>query len=355
MSFSDMYRRAVESSAKELGKHHSDKASHASKRADIQRRISSANQSASRASSVSSKKSYLNTAIRLQGDLVSIEKKMADTEGKIANAQKKLGEAQTKLANEELKESKKRQSVLDQATKSSERAMRSVVSKLRAHDGIHIATQATIKKLTELPEKIKVLFLAANPMDEPELRLDEEVRAIAGTIRKAKHRDSVELLSVWAVRPADVLQALNEHNPQIVHFSGHGSDLDEIGFLDDVGNAKWVSKDAIVQLMMASAAGIRLVFFNTCYSSNQAQAVTQHVEAAIGMNTEIGDEAARVFAAQFYSAIGFGLSLQQAFSQARALVMMEGIDEENTPELFVRDGLAATEIFIVRPPSSEVD
>lgn len=350
-----MYRRDVESRAKEIGRLQSDKASQASKRADVQRKIGAANQSASRTSSASSQKSYLNTAIRLQGELVSVEKKIADIEGKIANAQKRLGDAQTKLSNEELKESKKRQSVLDNAAKASERAMRSVVSKLRTHDDLHVATDAKIKKLTELPEKITVLFLAANPLDEAELRLDEEVRAITGTIRKSKHRDSVALVSVWAIRPADVLQALNEHNPQIVHFSGHGSDQDEIGFQDDAGNAKWVSKDAIVQLMMASAGGIRLVFFNTCYSRNQAEAVVQHVEAAIGMNTEIGDDAARVFAAQFYSAIGFGLSLQQAFDQARALVMMEGIEEENTPELFVQSGLDPTEVFLVMPSPGLAD
>ncbi|MNE92943.1 hypothetical protein D3C80_1907300 [compost metagenome] len=103
--------------------------------------------------------------------------------------------------------------------------------------------------------------------------------------------------------------------------------------------------------MMASSSDIRLVFFNTCYSYNQAEAVTKHVEAAIGMNTSIGDEAARVFSSQFYSSIGFGLSIKSAFEQAKALVMMEGLDEEDTPELFVQDGLDASDLIIVRPES----
>lgn len=102
--------------------------------------------------------------------------------------------------------------------------------------------------------------------------------------------------------------------------------------------------------MMASSSDIRLVFFNTCYSYNQAEAVTKHVEAAIGMNTSIGDEAARVFSSQFYSSIGFGLSIKSA-EQAKALVKMEGLDEEDTPELFVQDGLDANDLIIVRPES----
>src|SRR5690606_37023788 len=112
---------------------------------------------------------------------------------------------------------------------------------------------------------------------------------------------------------------------------------------------KLVSKEAIVQTMMVSSDSIRLVFFNTCFSYSQAQAVVEHVDAAIGMNTSIGDEAAKVFASQFYSAIGFGLSLKKAFQQAKARLMLEGIDEEDTPALYVKDGLDASEIIIVRP------
>jgi hypothetical protein len=67
------------------------------------------------------------------------------------------------------------------------------------------------------------------------------------------HRDAVKLVSCWAVRPLDVLQALNEHHPRIVHFSGHGSDQDEIVFQDNNGATKLVSKEAIVQTMAAAS------------------------------------------------------------------------------------------------------
>jgi len=53
------------------------------------------------------------------------------------------------------------------------------------------------------------------------------------------------------------------------------------------------------------------------------------------MNTAIGDDAARVFSAQFYSAIGFSHSIQQAFDQVKAALLLEGIREELTPELIV--------------------
>lgn len=171
-------------------------------------------------------------------------------------------------------------------------------------------------------------------------------------ISKSKHRDAVRLESRWAVQPRDILQAVNECQPRIVHFSGHASDEDEIIFQNSAGRAKAVSKEAIVATMAAGSDEIELVFFNTCYSRGQAEAVVKHVPAAIGMNTSIGDEAAWVFSASFYSAIGFGLSVGHAFRQAKAALMLEGIDEHDTPELFMTEGLAADQLVLVKAAES---
>lgn len=114
-----------------------------------------------------------------------------------------------------------------------------------------------------------------------------------------------------------------------------------------------MSKGAIIATMSTLADNIRVVVFNSCFSAGQAEAVTQHVDVAIGMSDEIGDEAARVFAAQFYSAIGFGRSVKQAFDQAIAALMLEGIPEDKIPELFMRDGVDPDEVLLVRPVSAE--
>jgi len=74
-----------------------------------------------------------------------------------------------------------------------------------------------------MPDKVKILFLAANPKGTTAIRLDEEIREIHSKIRAAEFRDSFELVSRWAVRPGDLLQAFNEVRPHVVHFSGHGS------------------------------------------------------------------------------------------------------------------------------------
>lgn len=356
----DSYRRDVQRSQEEIAKLQRDKSREASKIADLSKKIATATEAAARARDVSTLSSKRREIQRYQDDVARAHKEVASLEEKIAREHGRMNDAQKRLAQEEARELQKQQreqadqmrrqkEAADRARREHERQMRTISSTLADHGELHRATIDAVERLRRLPEKITVLFFAASPLDQDQLRLDEECRLVSEMIRKSDHRDAIELRSWWATRPLDTLQAINQHKPKVVHFSGHGSQDDEIIFQNDEGFAKPVSKEAIVQ-MMAATGDIQLVFFNTCYSRAQAEAVVQHVSAAIGMNTSIGDAAARVFAAQFYSAIGFGLSVAKAFAQAKAALMLEGIPEQDTPELFLHAGLDAETLILVKPP-----
>jgi WD40 repeat protein len=198
-------------------------------------------------------------------------------------------------------------------------------------------------------EKVEILFLAANPKDTAPLALDEEIREITNKIRASEHRDRLLLSSHWAMRPDDLLQLLNERSPTIVHFSGHGSNANEIILVDDQRQAKPVSQAAIEGLFRELGSSVRVVVLNACFSEAQARGITKHVDCAIGMSRAIGDKAAITFAASFYRAIGFGKSVRQAFDQGKLALQLEGIPEERTPQLLVRDGVDASLMVLVSP------
>jgi hypothetical protein len=309
--------------------------------------------------------SKLQQIANKQKDISQCQKKVGDLESRISSKMSDLSRALDSLRSLESQEQRKQDAEDkrrrdeekkrndeqkrrdDEALRRAKELTRETEKQARLHS--QLRSSPLIIDFSKLPTKIKVVFFAANPIDQDQLRLDEEIRTIEEKIRASEYRDSVQLISKWAVRPTDLLQALNEHRPNVVHFSGHGSATDEIVFVDSNGNTKLVSKNAIVELMNTMADNIQVVIFNTCFSSGQAEAVTQHIDVAIGMNTSIGDEAARVFAASFYSAIGFGRSVLQAFDQAKAALMLEGIPEERTPVLFTRDGVDPMSIVLVRP------
>lgn len=356
------YRQQLVQIRKKIADLQGDKSSALAKVAEANKKAHLAEVAATKATSASSISSKMREAERFHKDAASLLKKVADLEKKLGDEHKRLVDAENKLVREEESERKKRAEEMKRAERKSldeqrrqarehERRMREIDASLAHHDSLHAETAARLEKLNCLPEKIVVAFFASDPGSTSgnRLLLDEEVRSIQQNIRMSEHRDAVKLESKWAVRPKDILQAFNELKPTVVHFSGHGSDMDELVLQDDQGNPKYVSKDAIVQTMSLLSDSVKLVFFNTCFSYNQAMACVQHVHAAIGMNTSIGDDAARVFAAQFYSAIGFGLSIPAAFKQAKAALMLEGIPEESTPELYLRDGVEEDELILVRP------
>ena len=205
----------------------------------------------------------------------------------------------------------------------------------------------------ENPSKVKILFLSANPSSTSRLSLDEEIRAITEKIRASAHRDLVEVISYWAVRPDDLLQALNEHEPHVIHFSGHGSNSEEIILHDVQGLPKPVSKKALVNLFKTFKGNIQVVLLNACYSQPQAEGIIEHVPCAIGMSNSIGDRAAISFAASFYRAIGFGRTVREAFDQGIAALMLEGIDEDNIPKLLTRSDSDAASIRLVSTTANQ--
>ena len=67
------------------------------------------------------------------------------------------------------------------------------------------------------------------------------------------------------------------------------------------------------------------------------------------MTDSVSDNGACAFAAQFYSSLGFGHSLSKAFEQAKGAMMHENPAEQCIPELFVKDGIAPEDMFLVKP------
>ncbi|MBW4649223.1 MAG: hypothetical protein KME06_11015 [Kastovskya adunca ATA6-11-RM4] len=352
-----MYRSSITRLTKEKANLEQELARERNKIAQIQNYISSIRRSITSSTSISTQQSKQRQLDSKQKDLAQCQKKLADLETKISTKMADINRNLQRLEQSEKQEQKKQDADAKRRRDEELRHAKTVTRETERQAQLQnqLKDSRLIIDLARLPETIKVLFLASNPIDQNQLRLDEEIRAITEKIRASEHRDSVQLVSRWAVRPSDILQVLNELKPHIVHFSGHGSSSNELVFQTNDGSTKLVSKEAIVTTMSSVTDNIRMVVFNACFSHAQAEAVIQHVDIAIGMNHAISDNAARVFAAQLYSAIGFGRSIKQAFDQGVAALLLEGIPEENTPVLFTQDGLASESIILVRPPSLIID
>ena len=199
--------------------------------------------------------------------------------------------------------------------------------------------------------KKKVLFLASNPAQTQPLKLDEEIRSIDEKIRASEYRDNLQLIAHFATRADDLQQKLLENRPTIVHFSGHGSKEGEIVLMDNNRQPKTVSAAALKLLFTTLKDNVRVVVLNACYSKKQASVISEVIDFVVGMNISISDDAAILFAASFYRAIGFGRTIQEAFELGCGAILLQGISEEDTPELLVKPGVDASKTRLITVPN----
>jgi CHAT domain len=190
------------------------------------------------------------------------------------------------------------------------------------------------------PTVKKILILAANPKNTVRLRLDQEVRDIQEGLRLAEKRDNFILQQEGAVRSQDIRRAVLDFRPNIIHFSGHGSQTEGLSFEDEVGKEKFVTGEALGEFFKLFANDVECVLLNACYSEVQANAIAQHIDYVIGMNQAIADKAALEFAVGFYDALARynpeydgDSSIEFAFDVARSSILLAGVPGASIPVL----------------------
>lgn len=200
----------------------------------------------------------------------------------------------------------------------------------------------------------KILIFSANPKDTGRLRLDKELREIQDRLRRAKYSGQFTVTSVPAVRIHDLQRELLEYEPAFVHFCGHG---EEEGILveDEQGKAALVPSDALASLFALCSEHVECVLLNSCHSHVQAESICQHIPYVIGMKKAVGDEAAVEFAAGFYTALGFGKSIEAAFEFGKTAVHLYDLPDHLTPILLQRRAAAKTPEKIALLSASPLD
>jgi len=185
---------------------------------------------------------------------------------------------------------------------------------------------------------IKILFLSANPKDTTRLRLAEEAREIDSKLQATPLRGTFTVEPVFALRVSELQSHLMRHMPQIVHFSGHGSDKGEIILEDDFGEHRAVPIDGLQTLFSLLGEDITCVVLNACFSERQAAAIAENIPFVIGMSGAIGTAGAIAFAASFYQALGYHRTIEEACKLGCNQLQLNNLPEHMAPKLISKEG-----------------
>src|SRR5262245_23138415 len=156
---------------------------------------------------------------------------------------------------------------------------------------------------------VKILFLGANARNTTRVQVGLEASDVKEEIAKAGASDVFQVETEFAVRPEQLQSHLQLYAPDVLHFSGHGSEQsasdathrrgaardltndtaeqDAGGILleDRNGAAVAVRPEALTTLIEIVQRGtpLRCVVLNACFTKKQAEDIAQHVDCVIGM------------------------------------------------------------------------
>jgi len=216
------------------------------------------------------------------------------------------------------------------------------------YDGRHerfvaLSRQSVLTRYLALPERnrpfatqvpLRILVALASPFDQPPLEVEEEWRSLQRGLSGLLEQGVVEVQRVERATIGNLQRQLRQKEYHIFHFVGHGGfdEISQAGFLcfeANNGRSGAIFAQDLGQLLYDHQS-LRLVFLNACKGGQRSgrRAFTgvasvlmqQGIPAVIGMQFEMTDRAAIVFAAEFYRAVADEYPLEAALTEARRAV-----------------------------------
>ncbi len=200
-------------------------------------------------------------------------------------------------------------------------------------------------------EKLHILIAWAQPKELRPIAGSSTVDAIeklANGIENNLQMQNIKVISLAGATFESLKQTIEEKQPQIVHFIGHGrnekgeseialmksqkekdqetAEIVRLGLRREPEEVHWVKSESIRALF--EAAPPRLVFLHACYSasapgsleifkSTAQQVLRAGVPFVVAMQYEISNDDVTDFAKAFYDKLGEGLSIDEAVYAGR--------------------------------------
>ena len=251
----------------------------------------------------------------------------------------------------------------------------------KARKFLALSIRTTLVRYIELPYSAKPLLvqpplrflvMISNPLDYPSLDVEREKRRLQTALEDLEAKGLVEFHFLTEATLPALQNRLREEEFHIFHFIGHGGYAEEEGqgvlILENERRGSRPVRGEHLGKLLGDHFSLRLVVLNACEAgrpsaretgpydsfSGVAEAlVHERIPAVVAMQFEITDEAAILFAREFYAALSDNYPVDAAVAEARKAIdyTLKNTVEWATPVLYMRapDGM----IFQVPPKARE--
>jgi hypothetical protein len=267
--------------------------------AALRKTVAGAEKDAAAARAVAAKKRVEAARTKSSATRSAALRAAATQDKKSATAEKKIADAKAKLASNAKTQATKQRGLMA-AEKSDQKAADREADKRRTKEKNHARdvgrlTSPTVRYVAirpPEPERLRVLYLTSNPeavereIVAPDgtvtregtwLRTDAEVRGVQQMLARSKYRHLVDLSHRPAATPYDLLDAINDVRPHVIHFSGHGWSH---GLLMDNGSVESpegheLDFELLAKLLAATTTPPTLLVLNACETEQSSRPVDE--------------------------------------------------------------------------------
>ncbi|MCI0711183.1 MAG: CHAT domain-containing protein, partial [Chloroflexi bacterium] len=213
--------------------------------------------------------------------------------------------------------------------------------------------QTVQRRRLELHLPLRILVMIANPVDMPPLNVAEERVLLERATAKLRGAGMLELDFLEDSTLQNLQRKLREKEYHIFHYVGHSGydDTTGIGWLsleDRIGEKSHEPVEAeFLARELSEENSIRLVVLNSCHGARQnelnpaggiaSSLVARGIPAVVANQFEISNEAAAIFAEEFYTSVTESLPVDEATAEGRrAVAGALNNTEWATPVLYLR-------------------
>jgi hypothetical protein len=203
---------------------------------------------------------------------------------------------------------------------------------------------------------IKLLVAIAAPEDQASLDTEGEERRIREALEGLETR-IVDWRVVRSATAGELHTAILEHEPNILHYSGHGTKGALL--MEDASKRTHVLASEQIRPLL-SRPFLKLIVLNACDTGAYAiggelmgvaaDLMREEIPAIVAMQFPVPEAAGLEFTRRFYACIALGLSLEQAVTEARIgiLTVLQHPVYWGIPVLFTRapDGTILPDIHV---------
>lgn len=185
------------------------------------------------------------------------------------------------------------------------------------------ARRARLRQETEQtpdPNKVQLLFLAANPSEVARQQLTLEYGKVRSQFESLGLLRRFEIKDRWNFDAADLATELLRRLPQVIHISAHALPNGRILLQGVQKKPSPLTISELRQLLLDLPLRPKLLVLNSCYNGCEARTITDAVDAVIGFMESVSDAAAIRFAEILYMNLAQERSVQESFEQARSVV-----------------------------------